>query len=338
MALDIESILRPTENAADPTLDPAWSSLEDTPLVSEDAPPAEQPNWHEALRECQRLLQAGKHLEVVNLLAVASLKVNGLEGLRDALELIDQLLQHHWDELLPPVENGDASSRLNVLRNLSVPPGSFSDPLRLRQRLRSLAILGDPPRYSLRDLARARAKRGTETDGASGEADLVESAIAQMPAARVQSLHQVLDQCLRSLQQIDQAIVQHDSEPIMAPLIQVVEELRQALPPQDVTTSQPAAAPALPEAPASTAPGQAPVGRLTHGSITSSQQAMAALDALCGYFQRHEPSSPIPLLLMRARGLVDKSFVDIIRDLSPDSIGHIEMIAGRVLESAPKET
>ena len=46
------------------------------------------------------------------------------------------------------------------------------------------------------------------------------------------------------------------------------------------------------------------------------------------HYERREPSSPVPLLIKRAKRLVDKSFVDIIRDLSPDAISQVQMVSG----------
>jgi type VI secretion system protein ImpA len=49
---------------------------------------------------------------------------------------------------------------------------------------------------------------------------------------------------------------------------------------------------------------------------------------LCEYYRRHEPSSPIPVLLRRAKRLVSKDFMDIIRDLTPSGIPEAELLAG----------
>jgi type VI secretion system protein ImpA len=62
--------------------------------------------------------------------------------------------------------------------------------------------------------------------------------------------------------------------------------------------------------------------------ITGRTDVIAMLDRVCEYYARHEPSSPIPLLLMRARGLVDKSFIDIVRDLAPDGLAQLSNVTG----------
>ena len=52
------------------------------------------------------------------------------------------------------------------------------------------------------------------------------------------------------------------------------------------------------------------------------------IDKICAYYERHEPSSPVPLLLMRARRLVDKSFMEILQDLAPEGMGQARQVGG----------
>jgi type VI secretion system protein ImpA len=64
------------------------------------------------------------------------------------------------------------------------------------------------------------------------------------------------------------------------------------------------------------------------GEIRSRADVLRTLDALCDYYARNEPSSPVPMLLTRAKRLVDKSFMDIIRDLAPAGLAEAEVIGG----------
>jgi type VI secretion system protein ImpA len=58
-----------------------------------------------------------------------------------------------------------------------------------------------------------------------------------------------------------------------------------------------------------------------------------AIDRICDYYSRNEPSSPVPLLLQRAKRLATGNFIDIVRDLAPDAMGDIEKICGLESES-----
>jgi type VI secretion system protein ImpA len=72
----------------------------------------------------------------------------------------------------------------------------------------------------------------------------------------------------------------------------------------------------------------APAASFT-GAINSTGDVVRALEAICEFYERHEPSSPIPLLLKRTRRLVSKSFLDIVRDLVPEAVAHVEALQGK---------
>ena len=62
--------------------------------------------------------------------------------------------------------------------------------------------------------------------------------------------------------------------------------------------------------------------------LTSRREAERVLDIVCAYFERYEPSSPVPLLLRRAKGLISKNFVEIIRDVVPSGLKEAEGLEG----------
>jgi type VI secretion system protein ImpA len=64
------------------------------------------------------------------------------------------------------------------------------------------------------------------------------------------------------------------------------------------------------------------------GDIQSAQEALLALDKVCQYFDRHEPSSPVPLLLRRAQRLVSKNFLEVVKDFCPAGMSQVELIGG----------
>ena len=67
-------------------------------------------------------------------------------------------------------------------------------------------------------------------------------------------------------------------------------------------------------------PPDAPANRAPDGEIQGRADVLRMLDRICAYYAANEPSSPVPLLLGRARGLVNKTFIDILRDLAPNGV------------------
>jgi type VI secretion system protein ImpA len=68
------------------------------------------------------------------------------------------------------------------------------------------------------------------------------------------------------------------------------------------------------------------------GAVRSRDDVVMLLDKIIGYYERNEPSSPLPLLLQRCRKLAALSFLDIVKDLAPSALQQVELIGGIVKE------
>ncbi|MHC4437474.1 MAG: type VI secretion system protein TssA, partial [Planctomycetota bacterium] len=64
------------------------------------------------------------------------------------------------------------------------------------------------------------------------------------------------------------------------------------------------------------------------GEINSPKDALLAIEKVCQYYDRNEPSSPVPLLLRRAQKLVSKNFLEVVQDVCPDALSQIQMLGG----------
>ena len=65
------------------------------------------------------------------------------------------------------------------------------------------------------------------------------------------------------------------------------------------------------------------------GEPRSREDVVRALDGICAYYARNEPSSPVPLLLERAKRLVPKNFFEIMEDLAPDGMAQLTAVSGQ---------
>jgi type VI secretion system protein ImpA len=52
------------------------------------------------------------------------------------------------------------------------------------------------------------------------------------------------------------------------------------------------------------------------------------IDKILAYYQRYEPSSPVPMLLERAKRLAPMSFMEVMENLAPDSMQQLNVIRG----------
>ena len=71
---------------------------------------------------------------------------------------------------------------------------------------------------------------------------------------------------------------------------------------------------------------RAAAGRV--GGINNQQDVKNTIDRLIAYYTRAEPSSPVPILLERAKRLVGADFVSIIKDMAPDGKDNVYLIGG----------
>jgi hypothetical protein len=71
-------------------------------------------------------------------------------------------------------------------------------------------------------------------------------------------------------------------------------------------------------------------GGVSNGAMTiaNADDVVNCLDLICKYYAQAEPSSPVPILLQRARGLVRKSFFQVIDDLAPEAAAQLRSLAG----------
>jgi type VI secretion system protein ImpA len=97
-----------------------------------------------------------------------------------------------------------------------------------------------------------------------------------------------------------------------------------------------AAAQALAEADTDTAAGAHPTENAPAAAaepvrargIQGSEDVLLRIDELCEYYDRNEPSSPVPILLRRARRLVGKGFEDVLRNIAPGGLSELQMLLG----------
>jgi type VI secretion system protein ImpA len=81
-------------------------------------------------------------------------------------------------------------------------------------------------------------------------------------------------------------------------------------------------------APAGGAGGGRGGGVALPGAINNQNDVRNTLDRLMQYYAKFEPSSPVPVLLARAKRLVGADFMTIIKELAPEGEGNVNLIAG----------
>ena len=293
--------------------------------IGEHVTPAEQPDWGAVRQQAELLLMRSKDVRVAVLLTRALVRVDNLPGLRGGLRLLHGFIERYWPQLHPvdPDDPDDFTIRLNALA-----PLGDADALLLDLRSALVVVSGPHGRVSVRDILVAAGR----VPLAKGETMLSQTQIESAIAVAAAQDHERMD-AARDSAELVYAIysllsdkVGTDRAPDSRPLSSMLKLIVQTC---DNATRQTAEAfsQGPPESRADAA-GQGGGMPALAGEIASRDDAMHALDAVCRFYERAEPGNPAPLLIRRAQRLINKSFVEIMQDLAPDSLSQIRHIAG----------
>ena len=337
--IDLPKLLQPVSESEPagpdqeyhPTYLAVFRAAEGTPSrqMGDTVVAAEEPDWSRVGDLATDLLSQSKDLRVAVLLACALLRVQGLKGLNDGLALVQGLMDRYWQGLHPqldPDDDNDPTARVNCVLDLC-DRGHLLDALRSTPLVRS-RVFG-PIAY--RDIEIAEGRSSAPPDGKALDSAAVNGAFKDCDIDELKEAEAAAGGALRRTQAILDTLgerIRTNQMPSLDPLTGFLSAIQKAL--------HAHLAPRLPEAPAtaegadSTAPSAQNTAQAggTPGQIASRDDVVRAIDRICDYYSCHEPSSPVPLLLQRARRLATGSFVDIVRDLAPSALAEIEKVCG----------
>jgi type VI secretion system protein ImpA len=346
--------------------DPAFLELEriaqGTPeqQVGDTIVEAVEPDWREVRNQAAELMERTKDLRVIVHFIHALIASDGIPGLRDGMAVLAGVLEKYWAEVYPrldPDDNNDPMMRMNILRAFA-PPGQWQGTPTAFRLLLAAPLVVSPVfhrAYALRDIRIAKGEMeapppkpdasgntppavvpddGALTAALTGDklpqaqaAEVVEGSKAvAAAAAEAADLVSKIDSMLDGYVGAGNAV---DFSTFGEMVKSIQTRINEYLAAGGVAGIAPAAA----EAGAATggapaAGGAGGQGPAISGSIQSPDDVIRTLDKICDYYEQYEPSSPVPLLLIRARKLVRKSFMEIIQDLSPEAVHQIEVISG----------
>jgi type VI secretion system protein ImpA len=342
--MDLETILAPVspDDTCGPDLeyDPSFAEIDR--LVQGKAEqqigttivPAEEPDWKIVQKKATEFLVRSKDLRVAAHLTKALLSTTGWPGFALGLGVLRGFVERYWEGVHPrldPTDDNDPTMRVNVF-------SSFSDTAVLGT-VRSTPLVSSRAlgRFSLKDIEVAAGDvpaPATATEAPSMAT--IEGAIGESDLAGLQETVSALRACLEALTGIEAAIAEHVDSSAAASFGKLPVLLRKAESFLGNRLAQRIADGA--EASDGDAAGGASNGgaggpaRAFGGAINSREDVVKALDAICSYYAKHEPSSPIPMFMERSKKLVMMSFVDIVRELVPDALSRVDMLRGQASE------
>lgn len=289
--------------------------------------PAAPPEWRQVRDLCVELFKRSKDLRIANYFLQSAIALQGLPGLVQGLQLIRQLLAQYWDDLHPKLDaedDHDPTFRINALAGLNAEP--------------VIHLLWGMPLISSRAFGSINLRAALNAAGLqrfaseSLSSDQLGAAFQDCESEQLESCRTALNDAQGALLAIESEVNERVGSERGADLGAIKQLLRHAVQivaehaPQPGVASPVAAAGERVDVAMSTPPVDAPP-RLA-GEIGNRDDVLRSLDRILSYYARHEPSSPVPVLLSRAKSLVSADFATIVRNLIPDGFSQFEKLRG----------
>jgi type VI secretion system ImpA family protein len=333
MPLDVAGLLAPIDgdDPAGPDLayDPGRQELEQAfeVSVSIDATGGESGaadvDWRKIISLTEKQLGKTKDVWLPVYLCRAGARAGDLDAVAAGAEILGALIEEQWETVHPKLDELGVPGRKTPCDSLAS-QAEFVGPL-MRAPLLVHSRLGA---FSGADLQRFE-KDGVDAEGYG----LFRGALEDTDQETFADILGRLERIEGGFKRADAAFTGHapnGESPNFGATYEALSTLKRS-----IQAFAPAGESAPPQAEAAApaeggpAPAASPGGRLT-GRVESREDVVKALDAVCDYYRRHEPTSPVPLVLQRAREWVALDFLSVLQDIAPAGLGEARgLLAGR---------
>ncbi|AJD45419.1 type VI secretion system-associated ImpA family protein (plasmid) [Rhizobium gallicum bv. gallicum R602sp] len=315
-------------------------------------------DWSIVLRKSEELRPHGRDLRLLVIVTRALANEQGLAGLAEGLNLITGSFDMHWETMHPELREGlpprDAALRrtnallqlqnekdglLGDLRKMtffaprSVGPVTGRDlergALDTRTVLNEAAPgLSDAEKASLVSehdqlLNRVRIGCAAFAEQAGDEASaLIVSANAA--ATAMEALETSLNRRLGGDVRVTLPDLSRFLQRVISTLERVKPNPRQETANEETLDRESAAAKTISDA----APAYSGAPAVFPSRLTSREEVTKCIDLIIAFYDRTEPSSPIPHLAHRIKRMVPMDFLELMEDLAPSGLKEFRLLAG----------
>jgi type VI secretion system protein ImpA len=319
-------------------------------------------DWATVLEKADELRSRGRDLRLLVIVARALANEDGLAGLAQGLTLISMTFDQHWDTMHPTLR-ANATPRDAALRRINALLDLQNGQEGLLANLRETIFFS--PRQvgpiSGRDLEKsALDERVMLQESASG---LNAAEKAALVSAHNQLLNRVRSGCAAQVDQADDVVSSllagaraaitaldevdvalnrrvEGNGPVIPELKRFLQRFLTTLERNSTTgpvangAAKPTPPPEEPASPARNGHGAETMASIVEPGvglpdrIASRDDVVKCLDLVVAFYDRTEPSSPIPHLARRVRRMVHMDFVELMEDLAPSGLKEFRLLAG----------
>jgi type VI secretion system protein ImpA len=291
------------------------------------------------IAKASALLKRSADLRTACALAKLAILDGDLHGFSVCLAGIARWVTEQWPGLYPSLIDSDPVLRLIELRSLDDNPHTVlplqSAPLFKSRRLGAISLRS----YLLAEGAVQPRSGFDDDDNAERVPTAAEltGSIRDVDIADIMAMRGHANQLAEAVDAMEAAVDAQSGEPgafrleaLRATIRQLVQAVNKAAAIKDPSLAVVADADAVQDD-EGTDPDAGGVAAGDAGAVTSTRAMTDALRASAAYFARHEPSSPVRLLLVQAEALIGKGFFEALSVLAPEMAGHANIRPARGL-------
>ncbi len=296
---------------------------------------AEDPDYRDLAKTSLAVLEKSHDLRAAIFLADAVLHTEGLTGFAEATTYIRGCLEQFWDTCHPELDeddDNDPTMRINAIQGLSGQPDGLGGPSPVYRSV-SRAPLTDSRSFGRLSLREIEIAEGMMTAPAGMEnipdTATVSAAFQDTDEAQLVELLEAAKTSEENIRAI--SAVFDEQTPGQGPeldgLIKLLMQVKRRLADYAGAEVEADDDDATEETAASDGAPVVGGGRAV-GGINSPSDVSNALDRIVEYYRRNEPSSPIPIIIERAKRLVNADFLTIMQDMAPQGVDNVHLIGG----------
>lgn len=309
---EVEAILTQSEESANPL-----SGEDELPLI----------NWITISEKTSELLYQYKDLRVLLWSLRANLYIDGISSLFSGMKTLSELIENNSELLYPKSEDGDIrSSHAAALGWLSAS--------QCVAELKQTKITADH-NYTLNDIATIDS--GEIRDNYATSLSALLTSLTNSEDINISNISGHFSFVIQALDKIEGYANQYtdgyilDCSVLKQFLTRCISTLNQLTsfsdadnhsePQEDIPDNN---NPGIPV----TASLNSPV-RITDITLRSRQEVLIMLDCILDYFQRYEPSHPVPIFIQRSKQMIGMDFASIVEKLLPESVSTLQQFTGK---------
>ncbi|MEP4037886.1 type VI secretion system protein TssA [Pseudophaeobacter sp.] len=341
LAVFLQSIGEDSPSGDNLVYDPGFAEMERAAQPNQDdsgnGTPPDYPTVEEKALE---ILGRSHEMRAAVFLAEALLARGELESFAEVTSYMRGCLEQFWDTCHPELDedDGDPIMRINAVQDLCGQPDGMAGPSPVYRALRRVHLSDSRNfgRFSLRDIEIAEGHLNAPEDmDTIPDQATIGAAFQDSDDAFIAARLTAIELAEENIKAISDVFSEQTpgQGPELDPLVKLLRQISKRLRDygnlaETSEAEEDEAGEAIDEA------GDAPVASgaarvvAAPGAINSPTDVANTLDRIIAYYQREEPSSPLPLLLERAKRLVGADFLTIVNDMAPRGLENVQLIGG----------